>query len=828
LREDRLEPVRRVLLCAGLAVGMVACTNPAATPTVTSIVPADGAQNVSVSTTIQATLSLPDAAGKVNIATLTDATASLTDAAGVAVPAKRNMMGDTLVVDPTTDLEPDTTYEFVVTSGLQTENGTAISGASSTFTTEPGGTTVPGSSLAQDRPRVIFSAGGASSADTRTLTLTNVGDAIIDVSSLSVEGDAAAQFSLTDSSAFSLAPGEARTLELTFTLAGLGPQLATLMVVSNDPVSGTLPIPLGGLGIKGQGGNLEPSLQWIFDTYGLPIASGDADASTTALVSTPTNQEVGSEVSGRTFTKASPTDPVTVEVLAAFGVENDPVLEFGYYAAGEAGARTQLFEVAQTPGLNAQRLAPEITGGTNGTVSFDPGTGGFGFYSFWPTNIFFGERYVYTEDRLNTFEDAVSHHVRVYPYKGADGKVEANAYVLATDEYTKGSDYNDVVVIVRNVVPVPEEIEIPQVPIPTPAFIPADGIPGLSLRNALGFPYDDRLVLQKTVRTTGNFCDPEIEPACKDPSIDRWSGMKFPNTGVVELRNTGATPLQLTLGFGNQGLFSLPGGESTLSLQPGQSYDLTIQFAPTVLTAKGVYPSSLVVQSGAQSAGIELRGLFMRRPEGSGEVYFGFLVNDLFGYKTDLGTLSSGGLRSPAPNSSLAGEEVRAPYWEAADPGSPVTALQLAAFYPCCTGGTFPLLLVRRGSNSVFASMRPLNLYKQSILPRQQNGDLTELTTKARGPFEIIIAGYSSNPGNGKGRGNLGVRFWPLRDRSGGAFPNNTYLVAQDFVEDGCNGYGAPPAPPPGDNPEDADPNIGSNCDYQDNLYIMTNIKPVN
>ena len=824
-------------------MGLAACSQPAATPEVLSIDPADGAQNVGVSTDIQATLSLPDAAGQVNITTLSDKTVSLTNAAGVAVAATRKMVGDTLVVDPETDLEPGTTYEFVISSGLRTEQGVAVSGNSSTFTTGAGGTVAePGSGLALSRERVVFSAGGESSEDTQTLTLANVSGETIEIMGLSVGGDAAAQFSLADSSTFSLAPGEARELELTFSSAGLGPQEATLNVESSDPVSGTLSVPLGGLGIEGQGGNLEPSLQWILDTYGLPIAAGDADPSSTPLLNAPTNRAVGSEVAGRTFSKASPTEPVTVEVLAAFGVENDPVLEFGYYAAGAAETRTQLFEVAPDPGLNEQRLAPEITTGgavsKDGTVSFDPDAASFGFYSFWPTNKFFGQRYVYTEDSLNTFASAIPRQVRTYPLVDEDKNIVPNAYVLATEEFTKGFDYNDVVVIVRNVVPEADG-KTPPPEIPVPVSIPADGIPGLSLKNAIGVPYDDRLVLQKIVRTTGKFCDPEVNPRCKDPTKDRWKGMKFPDTGVVELRNTGATPLQLTLSFSNPGLFVLPSGESTLTLQPGQNYDLTVQFAPSIVRNKGVYPSSLVVQSGSQRAGIELRGLFMRKPEGGNEIYFGGLVNELFGYKTNLGTMPNGGLRNPEPNSNLAGEEVRAPYWVAADPGKPITALQIAAFYNCCNRGSHSLLLVKRGSNSAFASMSPAYLYKQSIFPRQPNGELTELSTNATGPFEVRVAGYSSNPRRGRGS-NLGIRFWPLKDRNGSAFPD-TYLVAQDFVEFGCYGFGVPPAPPPEDDPEDPpedDPDdppedddgdrIVSNCDYQDNLYIMTNIKPSN
>ena len=121
--------------------------------------------------------------------------------------------------------------------------------------------------------------------------------------------------------------------------------------------------------------------------------------------------------------------------------------------------------------------------------------------------------------------------MRTYPLVDEDNNPVPNAYVLATEEYTKGFDYNDIVVIVRNVEPTEtgdDGEEPPQAEIPVPASIPADGIPGLSLRNPLGIPYDDRLVLQKIVKTTGNFCDPTVEPGCKDPSIDRWKGMQFP------------------------------------------------------------------------------------------------------------------------------------------------------------------------------------------------------------------------------------------------------------------------------------------------------------
>ncbi len=792
-------------------------------PYVVTVSPASGATNVGTSSSVRATLNLPG--DGLNVTTLTDQSVSLTDAAGALVPAARTMEGNTLVLDPTADLTATTRYTFAVTADVQTADGTSLAPFTSTFTTGTGPGTGTGGSLAANPAQVLFTAGGSTSSDTRTFTLTNSGSKTVNVSSLSISGANAAQFSLADSSTFSLEPGTSRDLSLTFTKSSNGPKLATLDVQSDDATAPNLSVPLGGLGVEGQGGNKEPSLQWILDTYGFNIITGDLDPSTTNLVNAPTESAVGQEVAAQTFTKASPTSPVAVEVLATFGVENNPVLDFGYYTAGDQGSQTEIFSIEQTPTLNAQRLAPVVTAAGSGTVdgdtvTFDPGTESFGLYSSWQTNRFFNKREVFTEDRLNTF-DTLKHHVRTYPFVNREGNVEPNAYVMATDEFNtkSGNDYNDIVVIVRNVTPGEATEETPKTPIPpVPNTPPANGVAGLKVSNAFSFPYSDRLVLQKIETTTGKPCDPAESPSC-DPTKDRWTGIEFPTTGTVNLQNTGSSALQLSLSFQNNNLFVFPNGESTLTLQPGQTYELEIEFGPTGFDSKGVYPSGLLIQSGGQSAGLQLAGLYMLKPEGSREVYFAPLLNQLFGYKTNLGEFSNGGLQNPAPDSPLAGEEVRSAFWETAKPGEPISVLQIAAFYPCCNITQFNMKLIDRGGSKTnpFAVISHSGNDTQSIYPRQSNGDLAQLTIDHQGAFEVNIANYSSNT-----RGNIGVRFWPLRDRSGNLVADS-YIVAQDFAKEGCNGFGVPKSPGGGD-----PTGVGSNCDYQDNLYIMENIKPVN
>lgn len=143
--------------------------------------------------------------------------------------------------------------------------------------------------LQADVAQVVFTAGGKTASDARTLTLSNGGEATVSISNLTLRGQDAAQFSLSDvNTPLSLAADESASLKLSFRPDGIGPQRAELVISSDDALSPALSVPLGGLGVKGQGANLEPSLQWVFDAYGLPINSGDSDPNDTPLVASAT------------------------------------------------------------------------------------------------------------------------------------------------------------------------------------------------------------------------------------------------------------------------------------------------------------------------------------------------------------------------------------------------------------------------------------------------------------------------------------------------------------------------------------------------------------
>ena len=298
------------------------------------------------------------------------------------------------------------------------------------------GAAIPDLQVSETRLVYTEQNGGSS---TQTLSLRNFGSGALTVNSLGLSESDASQFDL-DSAALplTLQPGETSDVTVSFAPSSLGPKGARLDIGSSDP-DGSMSVTLRGLSVKGTGGSNEPSLQWILDALDIDVDAGDPDPSNNVM---PTSDLLGDEIKAQRFAKAG-SGLVTVETLAVFGPDSsNPVTTFGWYEAGDANSITKLFDVTNSPKTNAQRLLPPV----NGNTSFDPGSKEFGIVSSWP---FFNGRKVYSEDALNTFSGAIPHHVRVYPLPG-----ENNAYVVATEEHISGFDYQDIVVILRNVTPV--------------------------------------------------------------------------------------------------------------------------------------------------------------------------------------------------------------------------------------------------------------------------------------------------------------------------------------------------------------------------------------
>ncbi|MBN1260113.1 MAG: choice-of-anchor D domain-containing protein, partial [Anaerolineae bacterium] len=86
----------------------------------------------------------------------------------------------------------------------------------------------------------------------QTVTITNVGDFDLHVSSVSLAGDDASQFNLVaDSGVITLTPGSMRTIKIAFDPTSLGAKVARLTITSDDSDEGTVEVGLSGRGISG-------------------------------------------------------------------------------------------------------------------------------------------------------------------------------------------------------------------------------------------------------------------------------------------------------------------------------------------------------------------------------------------------------------------------------------------------------------------------------------------------------------------------------------------------------------------------------------------------
>ncbi|KKN33915.1 hypothetical protein LCGC14_0798950, partial [marine sediment metagenome] len=278
---------------------------------------------------------------------------------------------------------------------------------------------------------------------TQEVLLSNLGNATLSDIQAQIIGVDANQFAIVGIPT-SINAQNSASFTIDFTPTSDGPKYADLVLSGTGADAVT--IPLRGLGKLGLGGNSEPSLQWILDTQlGEGVVDvGDTNPATN-LVNLPNgssyNDILGDELAIQKFERAVDA-PVTLELLSVYGpTSSNPVVAFGWYGSGNSSTTNELFTITNSPLSNGQTLNAPITGATE----FDPGTESFGFYSRWPA---FNNRQLFSEDILNTFSDAIPHHVRVYELPG-----EENAYIIATEEHISGFDYQDIVVIARNIRP---------------------------------------------------------------------------------------------------------------------------------------------------------------------------------------------------------------------------------------------------------------------------------------------------------------------------------------------------------------------------------------
>jgi hypothetical protein len=246
-------------------------------------------------------------------------------------------------------------------------------------------------------------------------------------------------------------------------------------------------------------------------------------------------------------------------------------------------------------------------------------------------------------------------------------------------------------------------------------------------------------------------------------------------------------------------------GSSTFSLAPGATKKLTLQFTGSGSTGNKLFEGNLVFTSNdpnQSSTVVQLEGFWQHFSENNEEPSLPQLVNNLLGYSTTI--VGAGQVLDNGGQVVAVGDEVLSPFWLRADPSLPVSVLQLAAWHTEGNPAVFKwypqgsssrnVLFTEDGDNS--QSFFPLQQGTTAVSAGSFNPGTSAFALKVDGEGSDDTMNVQEHPGGGWGHH---VRFWPVKDRDGNLIPN-TYIMAIDYN--------------------------GVNYDYNDNVYLVSNMKP--
>ena len=596
-----------------------------------------------------------------------------------------------------------------------------------------------------------------------TITLRNKGTAPLTVTRLAFVGPSAAGF------AIAAAP------KLPFVLPAGG--TAGVAVAVQSAATGVLAAALAvasndpaapnqGLALRGLvlgDAGAEPSLQQILDTWRIPLATGDPNKADIFL---PTTAPLGDEVIAPMFVKAG-AGPVTVSPLAAYsGYPVEPTARLAWSPAGMRGFD---FDVLGVPAGQARTLQLHPTG----TPSFEPGAGPFSIAAAFPGSA----RTVAQDDPLNAGNGGLGHAVRVYPFRAPDGKVDPNAFVLAAEDSAKSTaanccEWNDLVVVVRNV----RRLE-------------------LVGRNTEGVPFRDRLAVQAVA-------------GAPNPAYTVRA------TAAYRLTNVGATP-RTVLSATVAGPFQLSKLVFPVTVPPGGKLDLAVKLVAT--SAPKGRAGTLTITTNDPLRPVRtvgLGGTWQPAARGDNEPTLTDIVNGALGFGTAI--LKPGQWPNTKGARVPIGEEVLTTGFRQADPARRVLLQQLAGFSDTEeTIERYPLSAhsCKAAAERCKTLLQQVAADSQTLMPRKSSaGKLVaaETTFTSTAPFALRVGGEDQNDkvnsgyydlkfGCKKGCGHH-VRVWPARDAGGHLIPDS-YLVATDV--------------------------LGINMDFQDAVYLISNVRPV-
>ncbi|HEY2586771.1 MAG TPA: DNRLRE domain-containing protein [Tepidisphaeraceae bacterium] len=663
---------------------------------------------------------------------------------------------------------------------------------------------------------------GSGASPVQVLTITNTGGSTLNfspggitvVNDPSVGTSDAGDFTITNVASVpaSLQPGQSANLDLDFAAQSPGLHSAFLQIASNDPANPVEKIALRGLGTTGTGGGNEPSLAAILREYEIPTIVGDGPNDANAFASTyyPASPDASSQEAAMPRLVKAGTGPVTVQLLASFDVANQPALRFGTYVPGDPNDKTELFTINQS---DAQTVNPTAQGAT----SFDPGSGEFGLYTVFPVFTTNGQpRVSYSEDAINTWDANVPRKVRFFPFENPDGSVVPNAYVFAVEDNNipfgniQPYDSNDLVGIIRNVKAAP-------------------GAPNgavLGLTNLDGVPSSTRLVFNRIQNPSPN------DPAGFHDAVHDTDTLQINNTGnqtlvISSLSLSDTTDWQIV------NPPTLP-----LSIAPGGSANITVKFVATTnpphtdnqtndtqttnglspVQAGGVWNGTLTIASNdaaRPTRTVQLAGYWQDMSENENEPSLQTIINSLYGYGTTIASSQQPQYPNNGSQPVYYGEEVASALWNVADATQPVSIRQLAAYHTQYDppSGTYPATTIgwynAGSSQNVNILFQDQPGESQSLLPTVYGSTSTPAaaTLTPSGAFGWDIDGeFSQDNLNtadlSNGRSGHAVRFYPVRDSAGNLVPNE-WLMVMDYENSAYD-----------------------NSDFQDNIYLVSNMRP--
>jgi fibronectin type 3 domain-containing protein len=329
--------------------------------------------------------------------------------------------------------------------------------------------------------------------------------------------------------------------------------------------------------------------------------------------------------------------------------------------------------------------------------------------------------------------------------------------------------------------------------------------PEIAVENMDGVPYNDRLVFSRIQN------NPEGPPRYETPIT-----FGVHDLDTLRIHNDGTSALTISaLQIANTAAFRLESGPSLpATIAAGAFLDVQVRF---ISTSGDLKTGTLTIASNdadEPSTVVQLAGFWQSVSEGDQEPQLPELMQ-LFGYTTTI--FGAGQQLYNKGQVTTVGEEVFSPYWQRVNASQPVSVRQLAAYHGNDTGQTETIKWYEEDSATTNGIFTHTPYYGQTVLPPKSGST----TTPAAGSFTPVgrfgfqIGNEWSDPTrNDQSRDrelncptttHCGhhVRFWPVRDRSGAIVPN-TYLIGQDY----------------------ANFNSHVNYDFQDGVYLISNIKP--